>query len=364
MPALLGASASDAKRSAEVYAALGPGGRAVRGAGRRGAARVPRRARHGSCGPTRSSPRSRRSPTRRSSATTSTAGRSSLYLRDTGDGRATRPRHRGRADPPAPPDDLRAARSSLTSSVGEVRSFFGEGKGSQQELDLEHLSSIVEVLNERFGTDLDRRRQAAVRPVRGDLGRRRRAVRPGPEQQHRELPARLRPQVPADDRHAHGRQRARSSSGSSTTTSSASCSATTTSRRSTSSYAKRRDGRGLRPSGSSDRESSATQAALRDLQLKSPDTASPSAGDGGIATGRAGSTESPCCVMYGLLRTRSSLLLRGSARVLTARPVVAGDLGLVLTWPKDARSPHYVRGSVRPPVGSEMSRRYGLSRSG
>ena len=43
---------------------------------------------------------------------------------------------------------------SLTSEVGEVRSFFGEGKGGQQELDLEHLSSIVEVLNERFGTDL------------------------------------------------------------------------------------------------------------------------------------------------------------------------------------------------------------------
>jgi type I restriction enzyme R subunit len=38
--------------------------------------------------------------------------------------------------------------------VGEVRSFFGEGRGGQQELDLEHLSSIVDVLNERFGTDL------------------------------------------------------------------------------------------------------------------------------------------------------------------------------------------------------------------
>ena len=43
---------------------------------------------------------------------------------------------------------------SLTSELGEVRSFFGEGKGGQQELDMEHLSSIVEVLNERFGTDL------------------------------------------------------------------------------------------------------------------------------------------------------------------------------------------------------------------
>ena len=35
-----------------------------------------------------------------------------------------------------------------------MRSFYGEGKGSQQELDMEHLSSIIEVLNERFGTDL------------------------------------------------------------------------------------------------------------------------------------------------------------------------------------------------------------------
>ncbi len=43
---------------------------------------------------------------------------------------------------------------SLTADTGEVQSFFGEGKGGRQELDLEHLSSIVEVLNERFGTEL------------------------------------------------------------------------------------------------------------------------------------------------------------------------------------------------------------------
>ncbi len=42
---------------------------------------------------------------------------------------------------------------SLESEVGEVRSF-GEGGGAQQELEPEHLSSIVEVLNERFGTSL------------------------------------------------------------------------------------------------------------------------------------------------------------------------------------------------------------------
>jgi type I restriction enzyme R subunit len=42
----------------------------------------------------------------------------------------------------------------LESEVGEVRSFFGEGKGGQQELDLKHLSSVVGVLKDRFGTDL------------------------------------------------------------------------------------------------------------------------------------------------------------------------------------------------------------------
>jgi type I restriction enzyme R subunit len=42
---------------------------------------------------------------------------------------------------------------SLTAEVGEVRAF-SEGKGVQQDLDPEHLSSIVEVLNDRFGTNL------------------------------------------------------------------------------------------------------------------------------------------------------------------------------------------------------------------
>src|SRR5437016_12761751 len=42
----------------------------------------------------------------------------------------------------------------MSDGDGEVRSFYGEGKGGQHVLDLEHLSSIVEVLNERFGTDL------------------------------------------------------------------------------------------------------------------------------------------------------------------------------------------------------------------
>ncbi|HEX7245369.1 MAG TPA: DEAD/DEAH box helicase family protein [Solirubrobacterales bacterium] len=42
---------------------------------------------------------------------------------------------------------------SLESEVGEVRSF-GKDAAAQQELEPEHLSSIVEILNERFGTNL------------------------------------------------------------------------------------------------------------------------------------------------------------------------------------------------------------------
>lgn len=42
---------------------------------------------------------------------------------------------------------------SLTAEVGEVRAF-SDGQGAQQDLDPEHLSSIVEVLNDRFGTNL------------------------------------------------------------------------------------------------------------------------------------------------------------------------------------------------------------------
>ena len=95
---------------------------------------------------------------------------------------------------------------SLTSEVGEVRSFFGEGKGGQQELDMEHLSSIVELLNERFGTDLTDVDKLLFDQFEETLGRRRGTIGSGPEQQHRELPPGLRPQVPPDDRHADGRQ--------------------------------------------------------------------------------------------------------------------------------------------------------------
>ncbi|HEY7831000.1 MAG TPA: type I restriction endonuclease [Solirubrobacteraceae bacterium] len=43
---------------------------------------------------------------------------------------------------------------SLASQVGEVHTFLGEGTGGQQELEVDHLSSIVAVLNDRFGMNL------------------------------------------------------------------------------------------------------------------------------------------------------------------------------------------------------------------
>jgi type I restriction enzyme R subunit len=74
---------------------------------------------------------------------------------------------------------------SLSADVGEVRSFYGEGKGGRQGLDLEHLSSIIGVLNDGFGTDLTDIDEAAPGPVRGQLGRRRGACRSGAKQEHR-----------------------------------------------------------------------------------------------------------------------------------------------------------------------------------
>jgi type I restriction enzyme, R subunit len=77
----------------------------------------------------------------------------SLYLRDSGtverldlgtDVELTHLRHQMTFSGPL----------SLTSEVREVRSFYGDGAGSQQELDMEHLSSIIDVLNERFGSNL------------------------------------------------------------------------------------------------------------------------------------------------------------------------------------------------------------------
>lgn len=43
---------------------------------------------------------------------------------------------------------------ALESDTGEVRTFHGEGRGAETSPDMEKLSSVVDLLNERFGTDL------------------------------------------------------------------------------------------------------------------------------------------------------------------------------------------------------------------
>lgn len=48
---------------------------------------------------------------------------------------------------------------SLDVDTGEVKAIFGEGRGRQSDPQLEHLSEIVDELNERFGLDLDERDQ-------------------------------------------------------------------------------------------------------------------------------------------------------------------------------------------------------------
>ena len=66
--------------------------------------------------------------------------------------RAARPGHRGRAHPPAAPDDLRAARLSLEAGGGEVRRDLRRAKGQQHEPEQEHLSQIVEVSTSASGS--------------------------------------------------------------------------------------------------------------------------------------------------------------------------------------------------------------------
>jgi type I restriction enzyme R subunit len=48
---------------------------------------------------------------------------------------------------------------SLDADAGEVKTIFGEGRGRQSDPQLEHLSEIVDELNERFGLNLDERDQ-------------------------------------------------------------------------------------------------------------------------------------------------------------------------------------------------------------
>ena len=152
LPALLGASGSDAKRSAETYAALGPGKARFEEMGdeqrlefRDALTRFVRTYSFVSQIAAFTDPALERDYIYCRAL--------SLYLRDTGtverldlgtEVELTHLRHQMTF----------SGTLSLASELGEVRSFFGEGKGGQQELDMEHLSSIVELLNERFGTDL------------------------------------------------------------------------------------------------------------------------------------------------------------------------------------------------------------------
>jgi type I restriction enzyme R subunit len=48
---------------------------------------------------------------------------------------------------------------SLDAETGEVKSIFGEGRGKQNEPELEPLSQIVDELNERFGLNLNEQDQ-------------------------------------------------------------------------------------------------------------------------------------------------------------------------------------------------------------
>ena len=152
MPALLGAGASEEKRSAEIYAALGPAKARFEEMGderrlefREALTRFVRTYSFVSQIAAFTDPALERDYVYCRAL--------SLYLRDTGtverldlgtEVELTHLRHQMTF----------SGTLSLTAESGEVRSFFGEGKGGQQELELEHLSSIVEVLNDRFGTDL------------------------------------------------------------------------------------------------------------------------------------------------------------------------------------------------------------------
>ena len=219
MPALLGAGASDEKRSAETYAALGPGKARFeqlddeeRLEFRDALTRFVRTYSFVSQIAAFTDPALERDYVYCRAL--------SLYLRDTGtverldlgtEVELTHLRHQMTFSGTLVAD-LGGRRGPVVLRRGQ-----GQPAGARPGAPLEHRRGSQRPLRDRP----DRRRQAAVRPVRGELGRGRRAIGSGPEQQHRELPPGLRSQVPADHRHAHGRQRARSSRRSSTTMTSA-----------------------------------------------------------------------------------------------------------------------------------------------
>ena len=221
MPALLGAGASDAKRSAADLRRARAGEGALRGARRRGAPRVPRRAH-----PVRAHllvrlPDRRRSPTRRWSATTSTAARcrstcatpATVERLDLGtEVELTHLRHQMTFSGTLVADRRRSARCGRSSARARAASRSSTWSTSR---------SIVEVLNERFGTDLTDVDKLLFDQFEESWVADDELSDQAQNNTHRQLPARLRPQVPADDRHPRWTPTTRSSSRSSTTRTSA-----------------------------------------------------------------------------------------------------------------------------------------------
>ena len=85
--------------------------------------------------------------------------------------RAARPRQRGRAHAPEARADLRGLRLARPQAAARSSRSSPARAGSTSP-STAHLSQIVDVINERFGLELDDDRPAPLRPVRGELGRR------------------------------------------------------------------------------------------------------------------------------------------------------------------------------------------------
>ena len=252
MPALLGAGASDEKRSAETYAALDPAQGALRGSWTTSDRLEFRDALDKFV-------RTYSFVSQIVAFTDPKLERDYVYCRALvalparhRHRRAARPRHRGRADPPPPPDDLqRHAVADLGDGRGAVVLRRGQGQpaGARPGAPLQ----IVEVLNERFGTDLtdvdkllfDQFEETWV--ADGELSR------PGPEQHasrtsgSSSTASSCRPSSPA------WTPTTRSSRRSSTTTTSAPRSASSTCARSTSGCAKAPEPRAQRSRDSAQR---------------------------------------------------------------------------------------------------------------
>ena len=84
---------------------------------------------------------------------------------------------------------------SLEEGGGEVVAIFS-GRGKEHELEPEHLSQIVEVINERFGLELGDADQLLFDQFEEIVGGGRDARGPRPRTTLRQLPPRLRPHVP------------------------------------------------------------------------------------------------------------------------------------------------------------------------